>query len=165
MLLDAPQAVKNFTLTNTEGERVELAALRGKYVLLFFGYSYCPDVCPTTLADLSRAVKVLGKDAEQVQVLMITVDPERDTPERLGHYLSAFNPSFMGLTGTPEEISAVATGFGIFHEKHEGSAATGYLVDHTATVSVIDPDGYLRMLFSFDASGEEIAADLQTLLK
>lgn len=165
MLLDAPQAVKNFTLTNTEGERVELAALRGKYVLLFFGYSYCPDVCPTTLADLSRAVKVLGKDAEQVQVLMITVDPERDTPERLGHYLSAFDPSFMGLTGTPEEISAVATGFGIFHEKHEGSAATGYLVDHTATVSVIDPDGYLRMLFSFDASGEEIAADLQTLFK
>jgi protein SCO1/2 len=148
-----------------DGERVELATLRGKYLVLYFGYTFCPDVCPTTLNDLAKALEILGEDAEQVQVAMITVDPERDTPEHLRRYLTSFDPSFIGFTGTPEEIAAVATAYGIFYEKHEGSAATGYLVDHTATVSVIDPDGYLRMLFPFGTSSEEIAADLQTFLR
>jgi protein SCO1/2 len=156
--------LENFALTNTHGERMQLAELRGKYLLLFFGYTYCPDVCPTTLADLSRAVQALGAKAEQVQVIMVSVDPERDTPQRLGAHLAAFDPSFIGLTGTPEQVSALATAFGIFYEKHEGSPATSYLVDHTASVTLVDPEGYVRMLFPFNTSGQGIAADLLPLL-
>ncbi len=164
ILLQSPQPLENFTLTNTDGQRVQLADLRGKHLLFFFGYTFCPDVCPTTIAELREAVQALGSDGEQVQVIMVSVDPERDTPQRLKQYTSAFNASFMGLTGTEDELAAVASTFGIFFQKHEGSAATGYLVDHTATVIVVDPEAYVRMIFPFGTSGEAMAADLRPLL-
>ncbi len=107
----------------------------------------------------------MGDKADDVQVVMVSVDPERDTPEVLANYLSNFNPNFIGLTGTPDEIASAATPFGIFYEKHEGSAATGYLVDHTASAMVLDRDGRLRLVIPFQTPPEDIAADLKQLLK
>ena len=164
ILLQSPQPLENFTLTNTDGQPVQLADLRGKHLLFFFGYTFCPDVCPTTIAELREAVQALGSDGEQVQVIMVSVDPERDTPQRLKQYTTAFHASFMGLTGTEDDLAAVASTVGIFYEKHQGSAATGYLVDHTATVIVVDPEAYVRMIFPFGTSGEAMAADLRPLL-
>jgi protein SCO1/2 len=134
-------------------------------VVLYFGYTFCPDVCPTTLTDMKQVMKLLGKKADDVQFIMVSVDPERDTPEKLNEYVTYFDPRFIGLTGTPEEVVTAATPFGVIFEKHEGTAATGYLVDHTATLSVIDKDGRMRLLFPFDADPQDIADDLQHLIK
>jgi protein SCO1/2 len=118
------------------------------------------------MAELSKAMKELSpKDREKVQVLMITVDPDRDTPEALGQYLSHFDPSFLGLTGTDEEIATAAEPFGIYYRKRDGTAETGYLVDHTATVAAVDKDGTLRLIYSFNTPGEDIAADLKRLAR
>jgi protein SCO1/2 len=161
-LLEPSLPAADFTLAS-DGGPVRLADLRGKVVVLFFGYTFCPDVCPTTMVRLGRALELLGKDAERVQVVMISVDPERDTPERLGPYARAFHPSFLGLTGTREEIDAVASAYGIYHAKAEGSAATGYLVDHTANVLVLDRSGGLRLLWPFEVPAEALAADLRVI--
>ena len=141
---------------------LRLAGLRGKVVLLYFGYTFCPDACPTTLSELKKVPAALGDRADEVQVVMVSVDPQRDTPEVLREYLSYFDPSFLGLTGTEEEVLAAATPLGIYFSAHEGSAATGYLVDHTTSVLAIDKDGYLRLLYSFETPGEDIAADAAT---
>ena len=137
MVMQSPDPAPDFTLTAHTGQPVSLSDFRGKLVLLYFGYTFCPDVCPTTLVELAKAVNLLGRKAEQVQVVMISVDPARDTPEKLAEYVTHFHPSFLGMTGTPDEIAAVAALYGIFYEKQEGTEATGYLVDHTATVTVI----------------------------
>lgn len=166
MVIQSPQRAADFTLSASTGERVGLNDLRGKTVLLFFGYTYCPDVCPTTIADLTQAMKILGpKKAAQIQVVFVSVDPERDTPERLAEYLSYFNPDFLGMTGTPDELIAASTPFGIFYEKHEGTPATGYLVDHTATVTLIDKDGYVRMVFPYGMGADLMAGDLAHFVK
>ncbi len=166
MVIQSPQRAANFTLTASTGERMDLQDLRGKTVLLFFGYTFCPDVCPTTIADLTQAMTILGpKKAEKVQVVFVSVDPERDAPERLKEYLSYFNPAFLGMTGTPEELIAASTPFGIFYEQHEGTPATGYLVDHTATVTVIDKEGYVRLVFPYGMGAEAMAADLDQFIK
>lgn len=164
MLLDPPLPPNDFTLTSAAGP-VRLADLQGKVVVLFFGYTFCPDVCPTTMVRLGHAMELLGKEAEEVQVVMISVDPERDTPERLAEYTRAFHPSFLGLTGTPEEIAAVAAAYGIYQARAEGSAATGYLVDHTSTVTVLNRDGERRMLWSFEVPAEGLASDLSYLVR
>jgi protein SCO1 len=164
-VLQSPKPATDFTLTAAGGKPVSLSDYRGKLVVLYFGYTFCPDVCPTTLAEVTKAVQKLGKKAEDVQVIMVTVDPERDTPERLAEYMSYFNPNFVGLSGTPEQIAAAATPFGIFYEKHEGTPASGYLVDHTATVNVLDREGRLKLLWPFGTEGDAMAADLAQLLK
>ena len=165
MVIQSPEPAADFTLTDHAGRRVSLSDFRGKLVLLYFGYTFCPDVCPTTLAEIAQALRQLGPKADQVQVIMISVDPERDTPDRLAQYVAHFNPNFIGLTGTPDEIAAVATPFGIYYQKHEGTAATGYLVDHTATVTVIDQNGYVKLLFPFGTSADEMADDLAYMLR
>lgn len=165
LYLDSPTQATDFTLTSQTGDPVSLSDLRGKLVLLYFGYTFCPDVCPTTLSTLNQALELMGKKADDVQVVMVSVDPERDTPEVLANYLSNFNPSFMGLTGTHDQIASAATGLGVFFEKHEGSAATGYLVDHTASVMALDQQGRLRLVIPFETSAEDIASDLTQLLK
>ncbi len=165
LLLDSPTQAANFTLTSQSGEPVSLNDLRGKPVLLYFGYTFCPDVCPTTLSTLNKALEIMGKKADDVQVVMVSVDPERDTPQVLATYLSNFNPSFIGLTGTHDQVASAATGLGVFFEKHEGSAATGYLVDHTASVMVLDREGRLRLVLPFETPAEDIASDLTRLLK
>jgi protein SCO1/2 len=164
--LQSPRVADDFTLETSTGEPMSLSDFRGKYVVLFFGYTYCPDVCPTTLNDLQQMVKELGeKRAENVQIIMVSVDPERDTPEQLAQYLAFFNPNFIGMTGTVEDIQPVASQFGIYFERHEGSADTGYLVDHTAAVTVIDPEGYVRMIFTNGVKGADMASDIAYLMR
>lgn len=164
-LLEPPLPAADFTLTSDEGP-IRLADLQGKVVVLFFGYTFCPDVCPTTMVRLGQAMELLEKkDAERVQVVMVSVDPERDTPERLGQYARAFHPSFLGLTGTQEEIDAVASAFGIYHARAEGSEATGYLVDHTASTLVLDRRGGVRLIWPFEVPAEGLAGDLRVMLR
>ncbi|MCA9970466.1 MAG: SCO family protein [Anaerolineales bacterium] len=165
MLIDSPYPVSNFTLTNAAGEDVSLSDFKGKVVLLYFGYTYCPDVCPATMSELQRAAEALGGAADEVQVLMISVDPLRDTPESLQAYVDHFNPAFIGLTGTEDEILAATTPLGVFFEKHEGTVKSGYLIDHTATVTVVDKDGYLRLVYPFGVAGEDMAADLRSFIR
>ncbi len=134
-------------------------------MLLYFGYTYCPDVCPTTLSNLARAKEKLGGNGDKVQVVMISVDPARDKPEALANYVASFDSSFIGLTGTPDEIAAVAKPYGIFYAKGEGTVKSGYLVDHTASVLVVDKAGNLRLVYSLDTPGDDIAADLRYLVR
>ena len=165
MVIQSNQPVTNFTLTGTDEEPVSLIDFRDKVVMLYFGYTFCPDVCPATMVELRDAMEILGERSEDVQVIMITVDPERDTPEVLGKYLAHFDDAFIGLTGTSDELLAVTAPMGIFFERHEGSAASGYLIDHTATVAVLDKEGKLRLIYPFGITGEEIAADLKYLVR
>lgn len=164
-VLQAPDLPSDFRLINDQGESVQLRDLQGKWTLLYFGYTFCPDICPTTLADLKAMNAALGDKADDAQVIFVTLDPERDTPERLDAYLNAFDPSFMGLTGTLEAIDAAATEFGVFYQKHITEGASGYLIDHTSTVNLIDPKGYVRMVFPYGVSGADIAADLKYFMR
>ena len=164
LALQSTEPVPDFTLMASNGEPMSLSDLRGKVVLLYFGYTYCPDACPTTLAQLKKLPPALGDRAEDVQVVMITVDPQRDTPEALREYLAAFHPSFLGLTGTAEEIAAAAAPFGIYFAAHEGTVASGYLVDHTTSVTAIDKDGYIRLVYPYETPGEDIIADVRRLV-
>jgi len=163
MVIQSYQPVTNFTLTSSNGEPVSLIDFRGKVVMLYFGYTFCPDVCPATMIELSDAMEILGDKSEDVQVVMVTLDPERDTPEVMQKYVTHFNDTFIGLTGTPEELIAVTAPMGIFYERHEGSSAAGYLIDHTATVAVLDKEGKLRLWYPFGVTGADMAADLKYL--
>lgn len=163
-VIQSPDPARNFTLSGADGQEVSLDDFRGQAVLLYFGYTFCPDVCPATMVELGQATKILGDDAQKTQVIMISVDPDRDTPEKLAEYVTHFDPSFIGVTGSEDEVAEVATQFGIFYEKHEGTVATGYLIDHTASVVVIDPEGHLRLVYPFGTPAADIAADLSHLV-
>jgi protein SCO1/2 len=154
-----------FELTRANGNTFQLSEQRGKIVMLFFGYTSCPDVCPTTMAELNQALRELGSQADQVQVIFVTVDPQRDTPERVQEYVNHFNPSFIGLSGPEAELSKVWSDYGVFREVVEGKSAAGYLVDHTARVTLIDQQGNLRVSFPFDTPVEDIVHDVEQLLK
>jgi protein SCO1/2 len=149
-------------LTDHTGKPRRLEDFRGKAVVLFFGFTHCPDVCPTTLADISHAVKTLGPDAERVQVLMVSVDPERDTPDALARYVTAFDQRFLGLRGDLPATQKVAKEFKIYFEKRK--QGTSYTVDHSAQSYVIDPQGRLRLLVRHDRIAQDLAADLRTVL-
>jgi protein SCO1/2 len=164
-VVESPAPAADFTLTGPDGKAISLSDFRGKVVVLYYGYTFCPDVCPTTMAALSQAMRELGPKADEVQVIMVTVDPERDTPEKLKAYVTAFDPRFIGLSGTPEEIARAAEPFDIIYRKQAGSAATGYLMDHTATTTVIDRDGRTRLIWPYGTSPEDLAADLEQLLQ
>lgn len=164
--LQSPRVADDFTLTTTTGEPMSLSDFRGKYVVLFFGYTSCPDVCPTTLSDIQQMLKELGaKRAEDVQVVMVTVDPERDTAQQLAAYLHYFDPSFIGMTGSVADIQPVAKQFGIFFEKAPSSDKNNYVVDHTAVVTIIDPKGYVREIFSYGVSGADMASDVAYMMR
>lgn len=157
---------KEIELTRENGNRFQLSEMRGKAVLLFFGYTSCPDVCPTTLAELKQALEKLGEArAKQVQVLFVTVDPERDTPERVQEYVDHFNPNFIGLSGTESELAKVWQNYGVFREIVDGTSAAGYIVNHTARVTLIDQKGNMRVSFAFETPVEDIVHDLKLLLK
>lgn len=158
-VLSNPEPAPAFSLVADTGERAALADFEGQAVLLYFGYTFCPDICPASLAELADAVSLLGEDRDRVQVAMISVDPVRDTPGLLGEYVDHFDESFIGLTGSEAEIAAVAESYNVFYEPAEGTAA-GYLVDHWAGVMLIDPDGRLVELFSYGTTSEDIAADI-----
>ncbi len=154
----------DFTLNAAAGKQVSLSDYQGKVVLLYFGYTHCPDVCPTTLADLRVAISELGEAANDIQVIMVSVDPERDSPEWLADYVHRFDDRFLGVTGPLDRITQLATAYDIHFHKHEGSVATGYLIDHSAKVLVIDRQGDLRMFFPFGETSEEMAEDIQYML-
>lgn len=162
---DPPRPIADFTLINQDGQSVRLSDYRGRLVLLFFGYTHCPDVCPTTLARLNQVMRALGDEAKAVQVLFVSVDPERDTPAVLKQFLSHFNPAFTGLTGQAEEVRAVTQAFGVYVQKEEVGSAAGYLVTHTARIYVIDPDGRLVLTFHPEMETQDVVADLKYLLK
>ncbi|MFZ2489269.1 MAG: SCO family protein [Anaerolineae bacterium] len=158
-------SIPDLVLTDQTGQPRSLQEFKGEVVMVYFGYTFCPDVCPTTLTEMKKTFELLGNKAEEVNFVMISVDPGRDTPQALGAYLSNFNPTFIGLSGTPDQIADAALPFGVFYEKHEGTAATGYLVDHTASVMVLDRQGQLRLIIPFQTPAEDVAADIKQLLK
>ncbi|MCP4140047.1 MAG: SCO family protein [Chloroflexi bacterium] len=165
-VLQSPKPAQDFTLINHYGQETTLSDYQGKAVLLYFGYAACPDVCPATLAEVKRANDILKEEGreDEMQFFMITVDPERDTAERIAEFLGHFDPSFIGLIGEVEQVAQIATQYGIFYQKQDSSSAMGYLVDHTATVMLVDPDGYARLIFPYGAPGEEIAEDVIYIL-
>jgi protein SCO1/2 len=152
-------------LTRANGTSFRLSETRGKVVALFFGYTSCPDVCPTTMAELKQALEKLGDKSDQVQVLFVTVDPQRDTPERVQEYVDHFNRGFIGLSGSEPELAKVWNEYGVFRNVVDGTSAAGYLVDHTARVTLIDQQGNLRVSFGFDTPVEDVVHDLNLLLK
>lgn len=155
---------KDFSLTDHAGKTRTLADFRGKVVLIFFGYTRCPDVCPTTMAELKMVLQQLGEDAKKVQVLFVTVDPERDTPQLLAQYVPAFDPSFIGLYGNAEATAKVAKEFKVFYQKVQGAKPDSYTMDHTAGSYVFDPQGRLRLFVRHGGSMDPLVADLRTLL-
>lgn len=158
-------AAPEIELTRAAGTNFQLSDVRGKVVALFFGYTSCPDICPTTMAELRQALEELGPQADQVQVLFVTVDPQRDTPERVQEYVDHFNPDFIGLSGSEPELAKVWSDYGVFRQVVDGSSAAGYLVDHTARVTLIDQQGNLRVSFPFDTPVEDVVHDLNLLLR
>ncbi|MFN8440061.1 MAG: SCO family protein [Caldilineaceae bacterium] len=163
-MLDKATPATDFTLNAAGNQRVSLSDYRGKIVLLYFGYTHCPDVCPTTMADLRVALSELETKANDIQVIMVSVDPERDSPQWLADYVHRFDDRFLGLTGPLDQVTEIATAYGIRFQKHAGTAATGYLIDHTAKVTVIDRQGNTRMFFPFGLTSEEMAEDLRYML-
>lgn len=151
-------------LQDVAGRTRRLEDFRGKAVVLFFGFTQCPDVCPTTLAEIAAAIEQLEpKDAERVQVLFVTVDPERDTPELLRHYVSAFDERIVGLRGDLAATRKVAQEFKIYFEKRK--QGDGYTVDHSAQSYVLDPQGRLRLLVRHERIGTDLAPDLRAILR
>lgn len=157
---------EDMELSRFDGSRFRLSETRGSVVLLFFGYTSCPDVCPTTLAELNLALQEIHPDqAEDVTVVFVTVDPERDDPARVQEYVNHFNTGFIGLSGTEPELAEVWNRYGIFREIVDGTSAAGYLVNHTARVTLIDRQGNLRVSFGFETPVEDIVHDLKLVLK
>ena len=165
-LYDPALPAPEFELTQGNGSNFRLSEKRGNVVLLFFGYTSCPDVCPTTLSEMKRVMADLGADAERVQVVFVTVDPQRDTAQKLKEYVSIFNPTFIGLSGSMEELEKVWSDFGVYREEEElPNSATGYLVNHTARVYLIDRDGNLRLSYSYGTATDDFVHDLKILFK
>lgn len=156
---------RDFQLPDHNGQQRSLKDFRGKVVVLFFGYTQCPDVCPTTMAELAEARKLMGPDGDKVQGLFVTLDPERDTPEVLKAYMANFDPSFLALRGTPEQIAALAKEFKIYYKKVEGKTPTSYTLDHSAASYVYDTQGRLRLYTRYGTGPQALASDMQLLLQ
>ena len=155
---------RDFRLTDHNGQTRALADFRGKLVALFFGYTHCPDVCPTTMADLAAAIKLLGPDGDKIQVLFVTVDPERDTAALMKQYVPAFNPTFLGLRPTTEQLKMLASEYKVVYQKNPSREQGNYLMDHSAGTYVYDTQGRLRLLMPYGTSAPVIASDLKVLL-
>jgi protein SCO1 len=153
---------RDFDLTDHNGKPRTLADFKGKALVIFFGYTHCPDFCPTTLAEMAEALHRLGDKAKEVQVLFVTLDPERDTSQILAQYVPAFHPSFLGLTGSAEEVAAVAREFKAVYQKQGGGE--NYTLDHSTGTYVYDPSGRLRLYMSYGQGADVLAHDLKILL-
>lgn len=156
---------RDFKLTDHNGQPRTLASFKGKVVAVFFGYTHCPDVCPTTLSDFATALKQLGPLGDRVQVLFVTVDPQRDTPALLKQYVPAFDPRFLGMVTDPDNLKAVAKEYKIVYQKTSVKGVDNYLIDHSAGSYVYDAEGRLRLLIPYGSSPDLIAHDLKTLLR
>jgi len=155
---------RDFHLSAPDGTARSLADFRGKVVVVFFGYTQCPDVCPTTLSDLAEAMQKLGSDSARVQVLFVTIDPERDTPQLLSEYVPAFNPTFMGLYGDARATAAVAQEFKVYYQKEPGPTPGSYSMDHSSGTYVFDPEGRLRLFFTYGQNADAYVHDIRLLL-
>lgn len=164
-LLQSPQPAYDFSLRGPENKEIRLSDYQGKIVLLFFGFTHCPDVCPTTMANLRKVIDLLGADGKKVQVVLITVDPGRDTPERLKSYAEQFNPTFVGLTGEPDEIMQTASAYGVSFEILPNVDPHMYFMSHTATVMLIDPKGNLRVVYPYGVDKQILTDDIRYILK
>ncbi|MDD2694806.1 MAG: SCO family protein [Anaerolineales bacterium] len=164
-LIDPPAPAADFELLDQNEQPWRLSAQRGKIVLLFFGYTYCPDVCPITLTEFKRIGEALGEQAGEVRFVFITIDPQRDTPARLGAHLGRFDPGIIGLTGEPAALQAVWGAYGVYQKSQERGSAGGYLVDHTSRVYLIDASGNWRLTYPFEIGAEAITADIRHLLR
>ncbi len=152
-------------LTLSDGRPFDLADYGGEVVIMYFGYTHCPDVCPTTLSDVNAALELMPESAaDRVNFVMVSVDPARDTLDLLGDYVASFRPGFLGAGGPIEAIDRVAAQYGIYYAYGEGDIESGYAVDHTANLMGIDPDGSLRIVWSPEVTREQLAADLEALL-
>jgi protein SCO1/2 len=164
-LINPPAPARDFTLIDQHGNPFTLSQARGSLVLLFFGYTNCPDVCPVTLADFKKIKAQLGEQAGQVKFVFVTTDPDRDTPERIAAYLENFDPNIAGLTGDLKTLEKVWQDYGVYRVKVESHDHTGYTVDHSSRLYAIGPDGKLHLIFTFGTSAEAMTADVQALLK
>ncbi len=163
--IEPPRALNSFTLTDQDGQPMGLADFKGKPTLIYFGYTYCPDVCPTTLADVVRVKRGLGDQADQVNYVMISVDGERDTPEVLKAYLANFDAQFVGLTAPPSEIRKISPDFGVYFQKNQvAGTSAAYLVDHSAALYLVDAEGRLHTIYGYGIPPEVVLADLQAML-
>ncbi len=153
----------DFHLARGDGRPVSMADFKGKYVMLFFGFTQCPDVCPTALSRAVEIKKLLGKEADKLQVLFITIDPERDTAALLGEYMRAFDPAFLGLRGSAEQTAKAAADFKIFYRKV--ASGSSYTMDHTAITYVADAQGKIRLAIKHGQTAAQCAADLRTLMR
>lgn len=156
---------RDFQLTDHDGRPRTLKDFRGKAVVVFFGYTHCPDVCPTTLSEIAEAKRLLGPDGAKVQGVFVTVDPQRDTPEMLKAYMANFGPDFVALRGTPEQLAAVAKEYKIYYKKVDGKTPDSYTMDHSAGSYVYDPQGRVRLYTRYGTGPEALASDLKILLK
>ena len=162
-VVEPPQAAPAFTLQSADGP-VSLADFSGKTVLIYFGYSFCPDVCPTTLGDLKKVYTQLGEQSDRVQVIFVSVDPRRDTPGRMGEYAHFFHPEFLGLSGSMDDITTVTEAYNIHFHYNDAQSQTNYTVDHTSIVLVIDGEGNERLIWQHGTSVEDMVSDLKKLL-
>jgi protein SCO1/2 len=154
----------SFTLTAADGRAVSERTYRGKWLIVYFGYTFCPDICPTTLMEMAGALEQLGPRAETVQGLFVTVDPKRDTPEVLNEYVKSFDPHIVGLTGSPAQIALAAKSFNVFYERRDTDDG-GYVYDHTSLIYLIDPDGRFLKAIAHNAGAQQIAHSLAALMK
>lgn len=155
---------RQLELTDPDGRVRTLADFKGKVVVVFFGFTQCPDVCPTTLAELAQVKQSLGPDGERLQGVFVTVDPERDTPELLKAYVTTFDPTFVGLRGDPAQTAATAKEFKVYYAKVPGKSPGSYSIDHTAGSYVFDPQGRVRLFVRYGTGSQALASDLQKLL-
>jgi protein SCO1/2 len=155
---------KDFALPDFNGKQRTLADFKGKAVVIFFGYTQCPDVCPTTMAEMATVMKQLGPLADKVQVLFVTLDPERDTPELLSKYVPSFDPRFLGLVGDKAATEKIAKEFKVFYQKVPGKQPGSYTIDHTAGSYAFDPQGRIRLFIRHGQGAEPIVHDLKLLL-
>lgn len=165
VVIDPPKPMPDFTLTNNSGKAMSLSDLQGKYVMMFFGYTHCPDICPMSLADFKTIKKALGTDAAKVTFVFISVDGSRDTPEVLNAYVNAFDPEFIGLTGSDADVAKIGINYGVHFEKQQptGSAAA-YLVAHTTYSYLLDSSGRWRMVFPFKTPVDSVVSDIHKAL-
>ena len=156
---------KDFQLPDQDGKLRSLKDFQGKVVVVFFGYTQCPDVCPTTLTELAQVKKLLGADGDKLQAVFVTVDPERDTPAVLKAYMANFDPGFIALRGTPDQLATTAKDFKVFYKKTEGKTPTSYGMDHSAASYVYDTRGQLRLYTRYGSGAQALASDIKLLLK
>ncbi len=158
------QYARTLSLPDQNGQPRTLADFKGKVVVVFFGYTQCPDVCPTTMVELAQVKKALGKDGERVQGLFVSIDPERDTPAILKAYMASFDSSFVALRGSVEQAQAAAKEFKVFFAKVPGKTEGNYTMDHTAGSYVFDPSGKVRLFVRYGAGADALAGDIKALL-